>query len=68
MNHNENSIFIGFGMDLEKVASLPSCPQKPVVFGEEYFAHPSELDTQPSVQLGDVSAINIAPIESSIEI
>ncbi len=37
-------------------------------FGAEYFAHPSELDTQPSVQIDDVSAINVAPIESSIEI
>jgi hypothetical protein len=35
-------------------------------FGAEYFAHPSELDTQPSVQIDDVSAINVAPIESSI--
>lgn len=36
-------------------------------FGAEYFAHPSGLDTQPSVQIDDVSAINIAPIESSID-
>lgn len=36
--------------------------------GVDYFAHPSELDTQPSVQIDDVSAINVAPIESSIEI
>ena len=68
MEHNENSIFIGFGMDLDKVCSLSPSPQKPTTFGVEYFAHPSELDTQPSVNLDSVSAINVAPIESSIGI
>jgi hypothetical protein len=39
-----------------------------ISLGVEYFSDPSELDTQPSVQIDDVSAINVAPIESSIEI
>lgn len=54
------------GVDWHSKAMRDYCNN--INFGTEYFAHPSELDTQPSVQIDDVSAINVAPIESSIEI